>query len=588
MDAHRETASGVRVRGNRAPAHVYAHAAGRALLIALAVTLPFELKTPIAHVGPIAITNTELVLYLVVGCWIVWLAMAKDAVVTNPSRTLWWPVAGIVAAMAISAVAAPVGRDQAIKFVLRSTGGCLLALAAMDVIRSWRDARLVVLALSAGAAVSAVAGVLEVEFPAVQTWLRSFKTQPTFASGFLRASGTFQYANTAAMYWEACLPLLVGTAVSMRDETTRKAGRALMLIMVCVVCTALVASASRAGLMGAALSLAALAAFAGRRVPAMRTAALATLAILLLMFVAQGARTGLLALRLRSSDASQWHRAAWLETPDTVTLEEGTLIRVPLRIKNVGVLPWTATGEQPVNVSYHWVRGRDAYLVFDGARTPLPHDVAPGEEVSVNALVFGNVPTGSHSLQWDLVREGVTWFGSEGGPVAVSSARLLPSTGRRVSPPDLARLKMRPEVRPPRRVLWRAALQMWRDHPLTGVGADNFRHMYGPYAALPIFDDRITANSLVFEVLATLGIFGLAAWSWLLWVICRRAATWWRATTLDLRAAVGLSLGAALLAFFLHGIVDYFLEFTPTYGLFWLLIGMATRVWSIAAEAKAT
>jgi hypothetical protein len=33
-------------------------------------------------------------------------------------------------------------------------------------------------------------------------------------------------------------------------------------------------------------------------------------------------------------------------------------------------------------------------------------------------------------------------------------------------------------------------------------------------------------------------------------------------------------LGAALLTFFLHGAVDYFMEFTPTYGLFWLVAGL--------------
>ena len=37
---------------------------------------------------------------------------------------------------------------------------------------------------------------------------------------------------------------------------------------------------------------------------------------------------------------------------------------------------------------------------------------------------------------------------------------------------------------------------------------------------------------------------------------------------------LAIGLGAALLAFFLHGAVDYFMEFTPTYGLFWLIAGL--------------
>ena len=35
-----------------------------------------------------------------------------------------------------------------------------------------------------------------------------------------------------------------------------------------------------------------------------------------------------------------------------------------------------------------------------------------------------------------------------------------------------------------------------------------------------------------------------------------------------------LCVAVALAAFWLHGFVDYFLEFTPTYALFWLLAGL--------------
>ena len=35
---------------------------------------------------------------------------------------------------------------------------------------------------------------------------------------------------------------------------------------------------------------------------------------------------------------------------------------------------------------------------------------------------------------------------------------------------------------------------------------------------------------------------------------------------------------------YVHGFVDYFLEFTPTYALFWILAGAAHRVWQRAPE----
>jgi hypothetical protein len=39
-----------------------------------------------------------------------------------------------------------------------------------------------------------------------------------------------------------------------------------------------------------------------------------------------------------------------------------------------------------------------------------------------------------------------------------------------------------------------------------------------------------------------------------------------------------IGLDTALLAFFLHGVVDYFMEFTPIYGLFWLIMGLVVGV----------
>jgi hypothetical protein len=558
------------------PWHVQA---ARALLVLLAATLPFEVKTPLFPLGPVVVTNTELLLYAVIGLW----GFGRMAVRRTRFTALSLPILAVMAVFVVSAIATTEGRGDALKFAARSAGGCLLALAAIDLIATARQTRAILAALVLGSVVSAVTGILEVEVPTVQRWLTWFKTQPTFASGFLRASGTFQYANTAAMYWEASLPLLVGLALTSRFVAP---GRGLWLPLgaVAVVSTALVASASRAGLIGAALTLLLVAWVGGQKGPAIRKLAAASLLLLLAVFVAHGLRTGLLALRLWSTDTSKWHRAVWLDTPRDVEAEQGTLIRVPLRVRNDGVLSWTSRGYQPVHLSYHWLHQRGGYAVFDGARTPLPRDVAPGEEVLIEAYVFVNVAPGQHQLQWDLVREGVTWFSAEGGPVSNTAASVRRSTTPHLPPPDLRRLTPRPEFRPPRLVLWRAAWRMWVEHPLTGIGPDNFRHLYGGYANLRTFDDRITANSFYFEVLATLGLLGVAAWSWLIVHRIALARRWWQASGPGLQAGMSIGVGGALMAFMLHGSVDYFLEFTPTYGLFWLLVGIASRTWAMPAR----
>jgi hypothetical protein len=159
--------------------------AGRVCLLVLAATLPFELKTPWLSLGWVVVTNAELALYATLGCWAVWRLVAGRGGWTRAHA----PILAIVAAMLVSALLAPVSREAALKFALRSAGGGLLALAAIDLLTTPRRVTALAGALVAGSVVSAAAGVLEVQVAGAQMWLLPFKTQPTFAAGFLRASG---------------------------------------------------------------------------------------------------------------------------------------------------------------------------------------------------------------------------------------------------------------------------------------------------------------------------------------------------------------------------------------------------------------
>ena len=110
---------------------------------------------------------------------------------------------------ALAAIFAPLNREAALKFALRSAGGVALFFVAADGLHSGRRAAWIMLAVSIGAVIAGCAGLLEIESNAAQTALLIFKTQPTLVGDLVRASGTFQYANTAAMYWEAALPIIV-------------------------------------------------------------------------------------------------------------------------------------------------------------------------------------------------------------------------------------------------------------------------------------------------------------------------------------------------------------------------------------------
>ena len=178
-----------------------------ACLCVLAASLPFELREPLFRIGPILVTNVELVLYATVGVaacgWLIRDRHASPTTLPHVAVLVWIGVLGM------SALTAPAGRADAIKFALRSTGGCLVFVAAARSVRTVERSALLIAALAAGAAISAAVGALEVWAPATGTNLLAFHPQRSHLGGFVRASGTFDQANTAAMYWEAVLVLMV-------------------------------------------------------------------------------------------------------------------------------------------------------------------------------------------------------------------------------------------------------------------------------------------------------------------------------------------------------------------------------------------
>ena len=133
----------------------------------------------------------------------------------------------------------------------------------------------------------------------------------------------------------------------------------------------------------------------------------------------------------------------------------------------------------------------------------------------------------------------------------------------------------------PRQQLWTAALRAWRAHPLLGLGPDNFRHVFGTYLNVADADDRLHANNFYLEVLATLGLVGFLAFV-AVGVTLGRAAR--SALEAPARSPLALATCVALGAYLMHGIFDYFLEFTPTYALLWLLAGMLA---ALARDARA-
>jgi O-antigen ligase len=121
-------------------------------------------------------------------------------------------------------------------------------------------------------------------------------------------------------------------------------------------------------------------------------------------------------------------------------------------------------------------------------------------------------------------------------------------------------------------MLWRAAVSMLTAHPLLGVGLDNFRWLYASHAREPHFDNRVHTNNMFLELLVSGGIVGGLASLWLLTELLRLVAR--VITTPGGEAWIAAGGVCALVAFLLHGVVDSFLTFTPSYVMAAVTVGL--------------
>jgi len=88
----------------------------------------------------------------------------------------------------------------------------------------------------------------------------------------------------------------------------------------------------------------------------------------------------------------------------------GALVSARAEVENAG----TATWQEDVSCSYHWLDALGNPIVWDGIRTPLPRPVAPEERITVRIAVRAPIPPGSYRFALDLVAEHRAWFGEIG------------------------------------------------------------------------------------------------------------------------------------------------------------------------------
>jgi O-antigen ligase len=373
-----------------------------------------------------------------------------------------------------------------------------------------------------------------------------------------------------------------------------------------------VLSLSRAGILTLVLVLAVLLLVAWRK-PQLRrmgVPAVVSAGVLMSGVAILTARSPVFDLRLVSESDADWYGAAY-SAPASLRLEADQLVSIALDVRNEGRIVWSSSGNRPFALGYRW-------LTVDGAgvldvppgEVPLTHDVAPEETIHLQVLVqVPPLPPGAYRLDWGMLQRDVLQFYERGWADAQTVVTVAQPAGE--AAPAMLAILPRDDGEAPwvvgRLDLWGAALRLIQTRPLLGVGPDNFRHLYGAQLGLESWDERVQANNLYLEVLADVGLLGLAAFLWVVGaplITAKRLLTarFARSSSTDnelserddfdtrqgaaqrrwaggdprgeARIAMVLGLTMGVGAFLVHGLLDSFLAFTPTALLLWMLLGL--------------
>ena len=424
-----------------------------------------------------------------------------------------------------AAAYAPEFHANAFKAAVRFTAGLvLLAIARINknpvVGRAW-------LMTSVVAALYAI--MAYVGFGATSL----FRSEEFYIGQIQRLSGSFEYPNTAGAYFAMSLPILWWSSSRPVLKT----------IFAILIWCAIILTFSKGALGAAAIILL-----------ARGKSAMAPLAIGAVAYAA------LLPLQpFVSGPVAATYKVEW----NRLDQRPGISDQIPLQVKNTGTARWRARGWRRVAIGYRWWNPiNEKFLKVTAPITPLPHDLEPGDTVTIPAAIRTPDQGGRYILVLELFSNNLLWFSQTGVTPMLIEANVDTSTSRAVGQADLSPLYQKAQTPGaltasiPRSSLWKAALSMFIAHPL-GVGPDNFRLEYGKYLKASRWDTDVHANNLYLELLTGSGFLGLAAFGLML------AARRWDLTPPSLATAI----------FLVHGLVDYFLMTTPLYFAFWVTLG---------------
>jgi len=485
----------------------------------------------------------------------------------------------LVCALLSSAFADDV-RVEAFRFLSRLALFSLLYWS----VRAWlvrtrsSGSTLLLRALILGSIVSGLIGFLDWVAPDVTSpALSFFRFGPSHAAGIQRVSATFPYATIAAIHFEMLVPL--GLVVLLRERSLiwRVAGGLVTGLSLFVT----VFSWTRTGMVALALVL---------------PAALVSAAVipklgrwtrpLFLSIVGLCASVGGLILatqdaelRLRTESDLHWAKASY-RVPEAITGPASGRVETEILVRNTGERAWEPTGDPITRLQGRWLSSDEEWLLDDGDLGVLPLDFAlparvePGDTARVAVKFDLPAVPGRYVVSWGLVLDGLYAFRHRGVPEETSPVTVRESSaaGR---PPIRSRAIGRTPTsldqpahawNVPRRDLWYAALEFFRQRPVLGIGPGTFRFRYGEPLGLERVDQRVHPNNQYLQFLAEQGAVGLILFLLLIAGIA--------AESRFLADSVRFGAGVAVAIFLVHSLADGFLSFVSSYSLFAICLGL--------------
>ena len=518
--------------------------------------------------------------------WVIWPEL------TGPlSARLLLAITSFLLVQALAAAFAPEFSGNAIKAAVKTGFGAFLAIAAADLVAGFQlrspegndPVRNSAIAISVSGALAAMLGFGKLAgIGAFERIVHLFQSSEFFLGGRIRFHSTMEHPNTAGALLSAALCASLALAV-FPSHKRRRHWNVVWLGLAAFQGLALVLTCSRGAMAATALAILA-ATWTVRRAVAeaqKRKVMAACFVVLLggtsgLYFASRGPG--------REGTPARRNLALWgLKAGEEVRyLLPGYTYRETIAIKNTSTFDWRG-GDCGVGYKWHSLGTDQTRPIVEGAAFKAA--VAPEQGALIPVSLITPSDVGEYLLIWFVIcRNGETRELKDSfspgilciiGSAASDSPEAMSDRARRyLAAIRDERRQLGLTNAPGRWDLWRAALRMFAQSPLLGKGPDNFRLLKCKYMDIPIWDETILANNLYLEMLSGSGILGLASFLWLLWEVGSALAekvALARSPSDGSAAYFGI---AYFSAFVLHGIVDYFLKFTPTFLLFWLLLGM--------------